>query len=223
MKKFLPELLIFSGIAILLFSYGPILLDELNYRFKEFKKQVYSLDKDNQNLVPDSPFARLISTSPILMEPVNTDFSIVIEKIGVNAPVVRDVPVSNEDAYIEALKNGVAHASSAPYPSEEPGNVYLFAHSSINFWRLGKYAKVFNLLRKLEPGDNVNVFYEDKQYTYEVLNKEILKGFDTYPLTRTTLEPILTLQTCDPPGTTFNRLVVTAQLVDVKPVTASNE
>jgi sortase A len=220
-KKFLPELLIFSGIAILLFSYGPILLDEAVYRFKEYKKQVYSLDKSTHNTVPDSPFARLISVSPILIEPVNTDFAIVIEKIGVNAPVVRDVPVSDEDAYIEALKSGVAHASSAPYPSEEPGNVYLFAHSSINFWRLGKYAKVFNLLRKLEPGDNVNIFYENRQFTYEVINKEIYKGFNTYPLTRTTLEPILTLQTCDPPGTTFNRMVVTAQLKDVKPVESS--
>ncbi len=218
MKKFLPELLIFSGIAILLISYGPIAFDELSYRLKEYKKQVYSLQSSDQTVVNDSPFARLVSSSPILIKPVNTDFSLVIEKIGVNAPVVRDVPVSDEDAYIEALKNGIAHASSAPYPSEEPGNVYLFAHSSINFWRLGKYAKVFNLLRKLEKGDNVNVFYEEKQYTYEVINSEIYKGFNTYPLKRATLEPILTLQTCDPPGTTFNRLVVTAALKEVKPV-----
>lgn len=218
MKKFLPELLIFSGVAVLLISYGPIAYDEATYRFKEYKRQVYSLHLNEEESVEDSPFARLVSKSPILIKPVNTDFSIVIEKIGVNAPVVRDVPVSTEDAYIEALKNGVAHASSAPYPSNEPGNVYLFAHSSINFWRLGKYAKVFNLLRKLETGDNINIFFENTQYTYEVINKEIYKGFNTYPLTRSTIEPILTLQTCDPPGTTFNRLVVTAALKETKPV-----
>jgi sortase (surface protein transpeptidase) len=47
------------------------------------------------------------------------------------------------------------------------------------------------------------------------VSKELLKGWDTFPLTRTTIEPILTLQTCDPPGTTLNRLVVTAKLLEV--------
>ena len=50
---------------------------------------------------------------------------------------------------------------------------------------------------------------------YEVVNKEIVKGWNTNPLTRPTIEPILTLQTCDPPGTTINRYVVTAKLVEV--------
>jgi len=99
------------------------------------------------------------------------------------------------------------------YPSEKPGNVYLFAHASIDFWRLGRYATVFNLLRKMEKGDKVHVFYKGDDYIYEVINKEVQKGFNTFPLTRTTIEPILTLQTCDPPGTTLNRLIVTAKLI----------
>ena len=78
-------------------------------------------------------FARLLSSKPIRVKPVNTDFSIVIEKIGVNAPIVADVTVTNEDAYNNALKDGVAHALVSDYPSQEPGNVYLFAHSAINF------------------------------------------------------------------------------------------
>ncbi|EKE00377.1 MAG: hypothetical protein ACD_22C00036G0004, partial [uncultured bacterium] len=32
---------------------------------------------------------------------------------------------------------------------------------------------------------------------------------------RPVIEPILTLQTCDPPGTTINRLIVTAKLEKV--------
>jgi len=124
--------------------------------------------------------------------------------------------VSDEKAYKESLKTGIAHASTSDYPSREPGNVYLFAHSSLNFWELGKYAQAFNLLRKLEIGDKVHIFYESGDFEYRVINKEIFKGFNTYPLTRSVIEPLLTLQTCDPPGTTFNRLVITAKLESVK-------
>jgi sortase A len=148
------------------------------------------------------------------MKPVNEDFSIVIEKIGVNAPIVADVSVTDEKAYREALKKGVAHAISSDYPTTAPSNVYLFAHASLNFWDLGKYATVFNLLRKLELKDKINIFYKGDRYVYEVVNKEVVKGWNTNSITRSVIEPILTLQTCDPPGTTINRFVVTAKLVE---------
>jgi LPXTG-site transpeptidase (sortase) family protein len=207
------NLFIFVGIGLLLVAYGPLAYDELWYFLNTQKNQEISLN--NEDGIKDSPFARLISKEPINLNPVNTDFSIVIEKIGVNAPVNADITVTNKDAYNEALKTGIAHASVTDYPSAEPGNVYMFAHSAIDFWNLGKYAKVFNLLRKLEIGDNIHVFYEGDDYVYEVVNEEIYKGWDTYPLTRATVEPVLTLQTCDPPGTTLNRLVVTAVLKEV--------
>ena len=150
-----------------------------------------------------------------MITPVNKDFAIVIEKIGVNAPIVANVSISNEEQYDEALKNGVAHASFSDYPSDKAGNVYLFAHASLNFWDLGKYATVFNLLKKLDYGDLVHVFYKGKTYVYVVANKEVINGWNTNPITRSTIEPILTLQTCDPPGTTLNRFVVTAKLKEI--------
>ena len=110
----------------------------------------------------------------------------------------------------------MAHALTSNYPSEKPGNTYLFAHASINFWQLGRYDKAFNLLRKLDLGDRVHMFYEGETFVYEVVNKEVMKGWNTYPLTRSVIEPTLTLQTCDPPGTTINRLVVTANLLEVQ-------
>jgi len=71
------------------------------------------------------------------------------------------------------------------------------------------------LLRKLEPEDRIHVFFEGDTYVYEVMNKEVYPGWNTFPLSRSVIEPILTLQTCDPPGTTINRLVVTAKLKEV--------
>lgn len=209
-----PNLLIFLGIIFLLLSFGPLIKDEIWFRLKELKAQKYSLSANAGQ--QDSVFARFLSTRPVLLEPVNKDFALVIERIGINTPVVADVSVTNLAAYTEALKSGVAHAVSSAYPSEDPGNTYLFAHASINFWELGKYATTFNLLKKLEVGDRIHVFYKDKVFVYRVVNREVLKGWNTYPLTRPVIEPTLTLQTCDPPGTTINRFVVTATLLDVQ-------
>lgn len=211
----LGNLLIVIGVLMLLLAYGPILYDELWYRLKTYRKQEISLNIPEEISTPDSAFARLLTTRPIRVKPADKSFSIVIERIGVNAPIVADVPVTDKKEYLNSLKDGVAHALVSDYPSKERGNVYLFAHSALNFWDFGKYSKVFNLLRKVEIGDAVYIFYEGDAYVYEVASSETYKGWNTYPLTRPTLEPILTLQTCDPPGTTLNRLVVTAKLVEV--------
>ena len=213
--KYTSNGLILLGVLFIFLSFGAVIRDELWYQLSLLKNQVYSLQKQ-EGSVDDSAFSRYLTSSLILLEPVNKDFSIVIERIGVNAPVVADVPVTNKEAYNEALKHGVAHAAVSDYPSEEPGNTYLFAHSATNFWQHNEYSGVFNLLRKTQVGDKVHVFREDKDYVYKVVNKEILPGWNTYPLTRRVIEPTLTIQTCDPPGTTFNRLIVTSKLVEVR-------
>ncbi len=213
-KKF-ANVLIILGFVFILLSLAPLFTQELLFRIREIKNQEFTLTSSERS-VKDSPFARLISTKPIKMEPKSREFGLVIERIGVNVPVIKDVPVADEGAYMEALRKGVAHASVSDYPSSDPGNVYIFAHASVDFWRLGKYATVFNLLRHLDVGDTIHLFYEGETYVYKVVSSEKLPGFNIYPITRPVLEPLLTLQTCDPPGTTINRLVVTAKLVEVK-------
>ncbi len=220
--KYSPYLLIVSGLLLLFFSFGPIVYSEAWYYLKQHRNQefIVALNPATSSKInhgaEDSVFSRFLSGRSIIEAPANTDFAIIIEKIGVNAPVVPNVSVTNPDAYNEALKNGVAHAISSDNPSTDPGNTYLFAHASLNFWELGKYATTFNLLRKLELNDLVRVVYKNKVYTYYVVNIEVHEGWNTAPITRTVIEPILTLQTCDPPGTTLNRLVVTAKLRDVQ-------
>jgi sortase A len=207
-----PNFLIFLGVLFLLLSFGPLIVQEIWFFIKEAKNQEYSLESGE--VAEDSVFGRLLTGDPIKIEPVNRDFSIVIERIGVNAPVVPNVSVTDENAYKEALKTGVAHAISSDYPTTAPSNVYIFAHASLNFWDLGKYATVFNLLRKLNINDKINIFYQGDRYIYEVVNKEVVKGWNTTSITRSVIEPVLTLQTCDPPGTTINRLVVTSKLIE---------
>jgi LPXTG-site transpeptidase (sortase) family protein len=205
---YLPNLLIIVGLFLLVLAFGPLLKDEVWFYFMQLKNQKYELNTGKK----ESVFGRILSADPIRLDPINKEFSLVIERIGVNVSVVADVATNNEAMYNEALKSGVAHAALSDYPSEKSGNVYLFAHASLNFWNLGKYATTFNLLRKLDLGDKIHVFYKGQDFLYEVVNKEVVHGWNTSPLTRATIEPILTLQTCDPPGTTLNRYIVTGKL-----------
>lgn len=207
--------LIIIGALLTLYAFTPFILEEVWYRYLQFRHRTYVLAANESSESTQSVFGKLLSDGDLSLEPANRDFTLVIEKIGLNAPVIMGVSVTDSKKYNDALKNGIAHAVTSDLPSTDPSNVYLFAHTSFNFWGLNKYATTFNLLRKVNKGDEVNIFYHNKRYVYEVVNKEILSGWNTYPLTRPVLEPILTLQTCDPPGTTFNRLVVTAKLKKV--------
>ena len=206
--------LIIGGVVLLLLTIWPTASSEGRYWFKKAERGVkcalYKLPCKEE---PQSLFAPLASSpTPLKVEPISRDFGVVIEKIGVNAPVIENVPPGNKTKYMSAMRRGVAHAEGTATPNQL-GNTYLFAHSSLNFWELGMYATVFNLLRKVEPGDNITVFYKGTRYDYEVYGKEVVSGFNTEPLLRRAEKPILTLQTCHPPGTTLNRLIVIAKLV----------
>ncbi len=213
--KIISNLFIGSGIALLLLAFWPTISSEFLFKWQQFVNRKYSIE--NEQLVikeKPSPFARLIDQpTPVRTEPVSHNFGIVIEKIGVNAPIIADVDVTKEEIYNKALENGVAHAKGTAYPGTD-NNIYLFAHSSLNFWQLGEYATVFNLIRKLEKGDRIVLFYQNDIYDYRVEKKEILDGFDTSPLTRQYENETLTLQTCHPPGTTMRRLIITAPRYD---------
>jgi sortase (surface protein transpeptidase) len=93
--------------------------------------------------------------------------------------------------------------------------VYLFAHSSNNFWELGKYSSVFNLTYKLNIKDQINLFYEGRRYIYEIENKLLVNDFKVDETAYEYLGPTLTLQTCYPTGTSLYRLIIRATLVGV--------
>ncbi len=144
-----------------------------------------------------------------ILNPEDPEFSIVIPKVGANSRVIANVNPASQEEYSEALKNGVAHAGNTMLPGEG-GHVFLFAHSTDYWWNVGTYNAVFYLLYKLENGDEVDIFYKRHRYTYKVIGSEIVKPDQVEYITRKSNKEFLTLQTCWPPGTTLERLVVFA-------------
>ncbi|MFS8158853.1 MAG: sortase [Candidatus Roizmanbacteria bacterium] len=145
-----------------------------------------------------------------LIKPVDSNFGIVIPKINANATIVPDVSVTNKDAYLAALKKGVAHASGTAFPGEG-GHIFLFAHSTDNFWNVGRYNAIFYLLYKLGSNDEIDLFYKGARYKYIVDTTKIVDPTEVQYLTRKTKKETVTLQTCWPPGTTLKRLLIFAK------------
>ncbi len=209
----LANALVLGSLTFLSISFYPLVKGEFLYYYRNFRGTRYTAgEPTTPPLVEDRSLPN--QPEPLTIVPVSTDFGLVIEKIGINAPIVADVDTTSHEAYMEAMRSGVAHAKDTAKPNEI-GNVYLFAHSTLDFWEYGPYAAVFTTLHQLAPGDRIVVFYKGKRYDYRVDEKEIVPGFDTTPLGRASSRRILTLQTCDPPGTTWRRLIIIAELVSV--------
>lgn len=145
-----------------------------------------------------------------ILSPVSSQFGLVIPKIGANAPVLPNVDAGRSDVYLAALQKGVAHAFGTVFPGVT-GNIFLFAHSTDSFWNVGRYNAIFFLLKELENGDEVDIFYKGRRYIYRVVNKLIVDPSEVRYLTETTPYEQLTLQTCWPPGTTLKRLIILAR------------
>lgn len=207
----ISNFLIILGSGIFAYTYGPIFYSEASFLFNKHSNMA-NVVVDNKVFptVVDVDVEEEEDSSGVeTLKAVNDKFAVVIPQINVNAPIVENVSTANYNEYMEALKLGVAHAQGTPFPGEM-GNMFLFAHSSLNFWQLGPYATVFNLLNKLKEGDLVMLVKDNKTYIYKVKKTEIIAGWNTDPFYEEYDAPMLTMVTCYPPGTTVNRYIVTA-------------
>lgn len=214
------------GLITLVLIIEPVINEEFKYRFDQLTNKRYALpnivtsssssgdnwlsanEKDTQS----TGFGGLSLGGIENIVPVSTDFGIVIEKINANAKVVADVDPGNELEYATALGKGVAHAKGTVFPGQK-GNIYLFSHSVDAPWNVVRFNAVFYLLKELEAGDRIIMFYQGRRFDYIVFDKSIVDPEETRFLTDTYDASVLTLQTCDPPGTLINRLIVRAKLV----------
>ena len=213
--NYFPKLLIILGLSIQILSNYQFAWSEIRFYYNLLTGTKFQLEVSRNTALEKQGFTNLVEEGSVKIKPLDTKFGLVIEKLNLNAPIVKDVSIINEKDYLEALKEGIAHASFSGYPNQENANVYLFAHSAYNFWELGKYSSVFNQLHKLNIKDQVSLFYEGKRYVYEVDNKILINDFKVDETIYEGFGPSLTLQTCYPAGTTLNRLVIRASLVGV--------
>lgn len=138
------------------------------------------------------------------------DFKIIIPKIYIESNIIDNVDTLKEKEYKEQLKNGVAHAKGSYLPYEN-GPVYLFSHSTDSVFNVVQYNAKFYALKDLEVGDDVKIVLNEIVYNYKVNFKHIINPEDIETVRQ--MDADLILQTCWPPGTDWQRLIVYAEKV----------
>lgn len=221
--RFLANLAVLTAILGLITEFGPVLSAEFNFRKDQFFNVTRTVanispeseDKKSGTLAnnPKSGFGNILekASADKIITPVSTDYGIVIEKINANAKVIPEVDPGNEAQYTKALSQGVAAVKGSTEPGQK-GNIYIFSHSVDAPWNIIRFNAIFYLLRELNPGDKVLLFYKERRFDYIVYDKQIANPKDLSFLANRYDQPVLTLQTCDPPGTLLNRLVIRAKL-----------
>lgn len=207
------------GIAVTAFALGgmiapmtPTIRLETAYWAKQ---AILAIQPSNHSVLPPSVpviFNPLVSPNGASIDPVNRSFSLIIPKIGVNAPIIAGVNPANAKEYDEALKHGIAHASTSYFPDE--GTTYLFSHSTNYDWFVQDLNAVFYHLKNLEGGDLIVVFYKGKEFIYRLTEKRVVAPSEISYLVGQAGDKRLILQTCWPPGSTTERLLIFADLME---------
>ena len=158
-------------------------------------------------------FEPLTTPDGASIDPINMDFSLIVPKVGINAAVVASVDPAKAADYKDALSRGIAHAATSFLPDQD-GTVYLFSHSTNYAWFVKDLNAVFYMLKNLEKGDLAVIIYKGKRYTYKITGKKVVSPTSTAYLVPIAGKRNLILQTCWPPGSTTERLLIFADLIE---------
>jgi sortase A len=154
--------------------------------------------RPNEAEIPEHlrPMMQSLANLPVPTPGVEQAVRIEIPSIKVDAPVVQG------DGW-EQLKKGVAQHIGSADPGES-GNVVLSAHDDV-------YGELFRNLDKLQPGDPVMLYTQQRQYVYVVDRTEIVEP-TAVEVMASTGAPTITLISCYPYLVDKQRIVVFARL-----------
>jgi sortase A len=152
----------------------------------------------NEAEIPEHlrPMVQSLANIPAPPPSIEQAIRIQIPSLNVDAPVVQG------DGW-EQLKKGVAQHLGTGDPGRN-GNVVLSAHNDV-------YGELFRFLDKLQPGDQVILYTQQRQYTYIVDRTVIVKPTQVEVMAPTA-DPTVTLISCYPYLIDSDRIVVFGKL-----------
>jgi len=125
------------------------------------------------------------------------------QAIRIQIPALKvDAPIVQGDGW-EQLKKGVAQHIGSADPGQS-GNVVLSAHNDV-------YGELFRYLDKLQPGDQVIVYTQQRQYVYIVDRTQLVEP-TAVEVMASNGAPTVTLISCYPYLVDKQRIVVFARL-----------
>jgi LPXTG-site transpeptidase (sortase) family protein len=174
---------------------------QLNNSEPIFAKENVLADKEaGQSAVPSIAPAKDYANLPFFIE---------IPKLGIYEKIHANVNPNDAKEYKLALKDGVAHALGSSFPDQDK-MIYIFGHSTDGTWNVEAFNAVFYQIKDLEAGDQIILHLGEEKFAYSVSAQNIVKSSEVDFVNNLKDQKILLLQTCWPPGTSWQRLFVTA-------------
>ncbi len=154
--------------------------------------------RPNEAEIPEHlrPMVQSLSNLPIPTPAPDQTVRLQVPRLNVDAPVVQG------DGW-EQLKKGVGQHIGSANPGQN-GNVVLTAHNDV-------YGELFRNLDQLQPGDEVTVFTQQRQYVY-VVERTVIVEPTAVEVMASTGSPTVTLISCFPYLIDSQRIVVFARL-----------
>lgn len=155
--------------------------------------------RPNEAEIPEHlrPMVQSLENIPAPPASVSQAIRIQIPSLKVDAPIVQG------DGW-EQLKKGVGQHIGTADPGVD-GNVVLSAHNDV-------YGELFRYLDRLQPGDQVILYTQERQYIYVVDRTVVVKPTQVEVMAPTA-DPTVTLISCYPYLVDTERIVVFAKLL----------
>jgi len=134
------------------------------------------------------------------LKPIPKENTLVIPQIGVDSIVVEGIGP-------DALDRGLWHRPNSSTP-DKGGNTVITGHRFL----YSSGPKTFYNLDQIKIGDKFFMFWEGKEYDYEVVDIFVVEP-DQIEIEDNSPEPLLTLYTCTPLWSATQRLVIRARLI----------
>ena len=154
--------------------------------------------RPNEAEIPEHlrPMVQSLANIPVPTPAPDQAVRLQIPRLNVDAPVVQG------DGW-EQLKKGVGQHIGSSDPGQN-GNVVLSAHNDV-------YGELFRYLDQLQPGDEIIVYTQQRQYVY-VVDRTVLVEPTAVEVMASTGSPTVTLISCYPYLVDSERIVVYARL-----------
>ena len=208
--KRLSRISIILGSVLMFWALYPVISFEIYSKFfikKDIQGEISYTDPNN---------LRDLTKASLWFPSVNSQ--VVSQSMNVKEYLLSIPKLNIEDAKVivggDDLKKSLIQFVPTSLPGEN-GNVVILGHSTLpQLYNTKDYKTIFTYLPSVDEGDEVEIKLGDQTFVYKVFEIFVVKPEKVSVLKQNFNNAYLTLITCVPPGTYWNRLIVRAKLID---------
>lgn len=186
---------------------------EVSGLVSDFFNPYPTIDASSMNayFYPNHAQPTVSSTTTVMTTYTDKQNTLEIPALSISVPIIFSTS-SNTDSVMKDLDLGVVYYPGSVYPGQQ-GQIVILGHSAPTGWPKVKHDWVFSDLENLKVGDKIYIDLNNKQYTYTVIQTDIVKkGADVPVVDAVGNNNVLTLISCWPPGKDYQRIAVSARL-----------